>query len=60
MSKLTHQHEKSTYYHPVTMMCYRKSTGGFEFFKEWRLFKGERWKESGMKRGFIKLENKGG
>ena len=56
MNKKTHQHKESIYYHPVTMMCYRKKTDGFEFFKEWRLFKGDRWQHSGMKRGF-KLNN---
>jgi hypothetical protein len=55
MNKLTHQHEASNYYHSVTMMCYRKNKGCFEFFKEWVFLRGEVWQESGMKKGFNKL-----
>jgi len=50
--RLHNRHAESRWYHPITMMCYRKNGDDWEFYKDWVMFRGDIWGKSGMKTGF--------
>ena len=53
--QLSHRHAQTSHFHPVTAMCYRKSSDGvYEFYQDApKLYYQNRWTPSGMKTGFI-------
>jgi hypothetical protein len=58
MRGLKSRHKKAKYYHPNTMMCYRKRLDGkFEHCSRKRLFRKDEWVVSGLTTGFIRIED---
>lgn len=58
MRGLANVHRRSKYYHPLTMMCYRKRLDGrFEFCKTKRLILKDQWKISGIRTGFLLIKD---
>ena len=51
-------HDAVYFTHPITGMTYRKLDGDYYFKTQCFGMYGKWWIKSGMKRGFIKLENK--